>query len=246
MSDFDVVPTRAGAWSDAQMEALFAEGFPAWIVGDAAVTPLIPRVRDLFAPFDLTLVDHDEQPGATGWGVPLAWDGDPDDLPDTFAGMLGRALALHDTGGVPDTLAVGGAVVHPAHKGTDVAEALLRSLGDVATAHRLERVVAPVRPTRKDLYPLMPIELYAHWVRDDDLPWDPWLRLHVRMGATIQRVLPQAQTMTGTVDQWRGWTGMEFPATGDYVIPRGMSILHVDRDHDLGTYVEPNVWVRHR
>ncbi len=52
--------------------------------------------------------------------------------------------------------------------------------------------------------------------------------------------------MTGTVEQWEGWTGLAFPDDGDYVIPRGLSLLHVDRAADLGTYTEPNIWVRHR
>ena len=101
MSEFSVVPTRARSWSDDQLEALFAEGFPAFIVAAVAVASLVPRVRDVFAPFDLTLVDRPGEPVATGWGVPLAWDGDPGDLPDTFAEILQRALALHDGGGRP-------------------------------------------------------------------------------------------------------------------------------------------------
>jgi hypothetical protein len=52
--------------------------------------------------------------------------------------------------------------------------------------------------------------------------------------------------MTGTVSEWEGWTGMALPSTGDYVIPGGLSVLHIDRDEDRGSYVEPNVWVRHR
>jgi hypothetical protein len=39
---------------------------------------------------------------------------------------------------------------------------------------------------------------------------------------------------------------MALPATGDYVIPRGLSILHIDTEQDRGSYTEPNVWVRHR
>jgi hypothetical protein len=52
--------------------------------------------------------------------------------------------------------------------------------------------------------------------------------------------------MTGMVREWEGWTGMVFPSTGEYVIPRGLSSLHIDRDEDRGRYAEPNVWVRHR
>ena len=76
-------------------------------------------------------------------------------------------------------------------------------------------------------------------------PFDPWLRTHWRLGGTIIATAPRSQTMTGTVAEWESWTGMAFPATGDYVIPRGLSILHIDTVEDSGTYTEPNVWVRH-
>jgi hypothetical protein len=52
--------------------------------------------------------------------------------------------------------------------------------------------------------------------------------------------------MTGTIDQWETWTGLRLPATGHYVIPDGLSPLYIDHGIDLGTYTEPNVWVRHR
>ena len=38
---------------------------------------------------------------------------------------------------------------------------------------------------------------------------------------------------------------MRLPASGEYVISQGMSLLHIDLASDLGTYVEDNVWVHH-
>ncbi len=67
-----------------------------------------------------------------------------------------------------------------------------------------------------------------------------------RMGATVLGVAPRSQTMTGTVSEWEAWTGMVFPASGEYVIPGGLSTLQVDRGADEGIYVEPNIWVQHR
>ncbi len=52
--------------------------------------------------------------------------------------------------------------------------------------------------------------------------------------------------MTGTVKEWEDWRGMSFPATGTYVIPDGLSTLAIDHATDLGSYIEPNVWMRHR
>lgn len=231
---------------DEQMEALFAEGFPAFITADREVSKHIGRVRELFTGLDIILLDEHDVPVATGWGVPLAWAGEATALAATFADVLREAVELQDAAGRADTMVICGGVVHPAHKGTGVAQQLIRALCDTAAQQGLARVVAPLRPTRKHLYPLMAIETYAAWVRDDGLPWDPWLRLHVRVGGRVVGLAPRAQTMTGTAAQWQGWTGLELPASGDYVIPNGLSTLRLDAERDLGTYVEPNIWVRHR
>src|ERR1035438_10243126 len=45
---FQVELTSARAWSDEQMNALFAQGFPAFIVGDQDVKQQIGRVREFF------------------------------------------------------------------------------------------------------------------------------------------------------------------------------------------------------
>ena len=103
-----------------------------------------------------------------------------------------------------------------------------------------------MRPTLKPQYPLTPIEEFARWTRPDGAPLDPWLRTHWRLGGRIVATAPRSQTMTGTVEEWQAWTGMPFPSTGEYVIPRGLSTLHIDRTSDSGTYTEPNVWVQHR
>lgn len=236
----------ARAWTDEQMETLFAEGFPTFISADRAVKEYIGRVRECFPHLDLMLVDEGDTPAATGWGVPLAWSGDVADLPRSFADILRRALEVHDAGAEANTFVICGAVVAPARKGTGSAGELIGALSTLGQEQGLTRVLAPVRPTRKHLYPLFSIEDYVAWVRDDGLPFDPWLRLHVRMGARVIEIAREAQTMTGTVEEWEGWTGISLPVSGDYVIPQGMGVLRVERDANLATYVEANVWVQHR
>jgi hypothetical protein len=66
------------------------------------------------------------------------------------------------------------------------------------------------------------------------------------MGANVLDVAPQSQTMTGTVAQWEARTDIPFPSSGEYVIPGGLSTLHIHRDADRGTYTEPNIWVQLR
>lgn len=238
--------TSARSWNDEQMNALFAEGFPSFIIGDQNVKHFIGRVRELFGEYNIMLVNQGDEPVATGWGVPISWSGEFPDLPETFAHVLQRSLESYDAPDVADTFVICGAVVHPARKGSGVAQALIGALIDSAAIHSLSKVIAPVRPTLKHQYPLQSVDAYAKWVRSDGLPWDPWLRLHVRLGGEVIGLAGKAQTMIGTIAQWEEWSGLEFPESGDYVIPDGMAPLHIDKSADLGTYVEPNVWIRHR
>jgi hypothetical protein len=185
-------------------------------------------------------------PVAAGWGVPICWDGDVTDLPSGYTDSLRRAVNVHTCGGQPDTLVICAGIVHPEHKGTGMATSLIHALTDLAGREALSKVIAPLRPTLKHRYPLTDINDYAAWTRPDGLPFDPWLRLHVRMGARILSAAPLSQTMTGTVAEWESWTDMTLPVSGSYVIPDGLSVLRIDHEQDRGVYVEPNVWVQHR
>lgn len=245
-TDVSVVRFDTRDWPDEHLAALFAEGFPQFILADQDAKSLIGSVRDSFAALDIALVDGREMPIAAGWGVPIRWDGELADLPSGYTDSLRRAVDLRAGDGQPDTLVVCAGVVHPEHKGTGMATSLMRALVDLAGREGLSKVIAPLRPTLKHRYPLTDITEYAGWTRPDGLPFDPWLRLHVRMGARILTVAPRSQTMTGTVAEWESWTDMAFPVSGSYVIPDGVSLLRIDREQDLGEYVEPNVWVQHR
>ncbi len=52
--------------------------------------------------------------------------------------------------------------------------------------------------------------------------------------------------ITGAVADWEGWTGMVFPETDRYVVPDSLGLVEIDREQDRGTYVEENLWMRHR
>ena len=245
-ADVSVVRFDTREWPDEQLDALFAESFPQFILADRDAKSLIGSVRDSFAALDIALVDDGNRPVAAGWGVPIYWDGDVAELPSGYTDSLRRAVDLRAECRQPDTLVICAGVVHPEHKGTGLATSLIRALADLAGREGLSKVIAPLRPTLKHRYPLTDIHDYAAWTRPDGLPFDPWLRLHMRMGARILTVAPRSQTMTGTVAEWESWTDMAFPVSGNYVIPDGVSLLRIDREQDHGEYVEPNVWVQHR
>lgn len=236
----------ARTWPDDVLDPLFEGAFPEFIEADVTAKKYIDRVRKWFADLNIILVDEDQAPVATGWGVPIRWNGELEDLPAGYTDTTKRAVEGRERGEEPDTFVICGGIVSRDRTGQGMAGELITALRDLAPAAGCARVLAPVRPTLKPAYPLTPIDTFAGWTRPDGAPLDPWLRTHWRLGGRIIATALRSQTMTGTVAEWESWTGMAFPSTGEYVIPRGLSVLHIDRENDLGSYVEPNVWVRHR
>ena len=194
-----------------------------------------------FPEFQFVLADGDE-PVAQGHMIPCRWDGTTDGLPEGIDEVLLQGLALDGPPNAASALAI---EVLPHHQGRGLAARMLEEMRAISAAHGLEHLIAPLRPSWKERYPLTPIDRYAAWTRDDGLPFDPWLRTHVRAGGEILEPAPESMRITGTVVEWESWTEMAFPESGSYVFPKGLAPLDVDREADVGAYWEPSIWVRH-
>ncbi|RZU19667.1 hypothetical protein EV645_1884 [Kribbella rubisoli] len=242
---YELIPAADGPQYDEEAEQRFLEEWPEFIFHDEGVKPYRDRRLQYFPQWEFYLVSSDERLIAGCWGVPIAWDGTVADLPGGFTDSLARSVTSYEEGVVPNTFVLMAAAVRSDEQGQGHAGRVITAVRDRAVANGLPQVIAPVRPTLKSSYPLTPIETFMTWTRSDGLPLDPWLRTHVRLGATLLAPAPASQTMTGSVSEWEKWTGMQFPSTGTYTIPAGLTTLDVDRDADLGTYVEPNIWLRH-
>ena len=83
------------------------------------------------------------------------------------------------------------------------------------------------------------------WQQEDGAPFDPWLRVHWRSGGEFLKVAHPSMLIEESLDDWEEWTGMKFPESGDYVIPDALVPVQIDRQMNVGRYVEPNVWVHH-
>lgn len=209
--------------------------------------PLWNDLYEQFARWQFVLVN--ERTGqllARGNTVPARWDGDPEQLPSGIDELAERAFAGAAAGEATNTLSAMAAEVPAEHRSKGLGTLLLKAMAALAEAEGCEHLLAPLRPSLKERYPLAPIEDYMWWKRPDGQPFDPWIRIHVKLGATLLMPAPRSMRITGTVAEWESWTGMAFPASGTYVFPQGLSTLEIDREADSGRYWEPDVWVLHR
>lgn len=228
-----------------QVRRLSAEVWAEFLQHSAVCNRYWRRLYSTFARFQVVLCEPVDTVIAAGHTIPLVWDGTNNDLPSGLEAALGRGVEDADHGRAPTTLAALAAMVTPGRQRRGLSAEVLQAMRSSAAAHGLTALIAPVRPTLKHRYPLTPIERYMCWTQPDGSPFDPWLRVHWRLGAEFLQVAPQSMVITGTVQEWEKWTGMCFPESGRYVVPEALQPITIDLDADYGRYEDPNVWMRH-
>lgn len=200
-----------------------------------------------FPDYQFLLLNAKGQPVAMGNSIPFRYEGGIADLPDEgWEWVLQKGVDDLAAGREPNMVSALQIKVATSFQGQGSSHEAVRAMRRVAAAHGFDTLVAPVRPSLKPNYPLIPIERYAFWTRADGLPFDPWLRVHARLGGEIVRACPKSMRITGTVEEWEAWTGMAFPESGTYTVPGALEPVEIDRERDVGVYVEPNVWVCHQ
>lgn len=204
------------------------------------------RLYDEFPDWQFFLVDDETgEVLAEGNTIPVGWDGTDEGLGPGIDVMIAAAFELRAARGKPTAVSALAAKIPPKNQRRGLSKPVLQAMSGLAREAGLTGLIAPVRPSRKDRYPTIAIERYAHWTREDGTPFDPWVRVHAALEARIGPAIPRSLHISGTVAEWESWTAMAFPETGDYVFPAGLAPVRIDREQDTGEYWEPNIWVIH-
>lgn len=218
---------------------------PRFITHDAVVGRYWDELYTRFADFQIAVCDRSEVVAA-GNCIPVSWDGTVEGPPpEGLDAVLEQGVLAAERGHSPTAVSALFAVVSPEHQGRGLSSVILDAMKGMTARHGFGALIAPVRPTLKERYPLTPMERYVTWEREDGLPFDPWLRVHRRMGAEVLRVASRSMLVTGTIQEWESWTDMRFPESGEYVVPDALQPVVMDVERDIGTYEEPNVWMWH-
>jgi GNAT superfamily N-acetyltransferase len=228
-----------------------ADPWPAFMNEDP-IAPLFYSVNRIAHP-EYGLIAYDasapDQAIARAFCAPFAWDGDPalGELPaDGWDGVIWRSARDRQAGRKPNLVSALEITIRTDLQGTGLSAKMLAAMRDNAARLGFEHLVAPVRPNRKHLATDVPIGEYAALVREDGLPQDPWLRVHVRAGGQIVGTCNRAMVIPGTLEEWRSWTGLPFDKSGPVAVPGALAPVQCSVEHGYAVYVEPAVWVHHR
>jgi GNAT superfamily N-acetyltransferase len=227
--------------------AVLASRWPAFMLAARAEHGLmLGELLAAVAQHQILLVDQRDQVLAAALSVPLSWDRTVDGLPPGWDGAVSRAADLAARGGRPNAVATLSITMTPAAAGRGLAARMLDGVRTAAAARGIDALIAPVRPVLKAQYPLTTMASYLSWRTPDGEVFDPWLRMHLRLGGVQVGIAYPSRTLRGPVAAWEEWAELPMPAAGEYVIPGGLVPLTVDRRADLATYREPAVWFVHR
>jgi hypothetical protein len=117
------------------------------------------RLEHEFPEYQFVLYDEDaDELVAQGHALPFRWDGTPARLPSGIDGLVVDAFDLRAGGAAANALAAIAVEIPPRFQGRRLSGPMLEGMRKLASDHGLGAVVAPVRPSWKERYPLTPIE----------------------------------------------------------------------------------------
>lgn len=202
---------------------------------------------------------------------------------------IGGSKLLHDPARArtepPNALSAISITICPEYRSQGLAEALILAMKQSAIENGYDAMVVPLRPTRKCDFPTVNMADYISWLswpstmkvnsgsliskiptnhwQNAKLPFDPWLRKHIRLGAKVAKVATRSMLVEGSLEEWERWTGLELsqlvgrndtplkvePGSGrmylEIAFPRGLVPLRYYVEEDRCVYLEPNVWLHH-
>ena len=226
-------------------DEIVAEIYPEFMMHDEIANEWFHQLYDNFPEFQYWLLDGEEIVGI-GNSIPLFWNDKLENLPDKgWDWAIVKGFKDKEKNIKPNLLCALSITINPRYQGKGMSTEMIRSMVKIGKKSSLESLIIPVRPTLKKDHSQIEVEKYISWKREDGKLFDPWLRVHEKLGGEIIKVCSKAMTIKDSISDWESWTGLKFPEEGKYIIKGALSPVEFDLKKDVGIYIEPNVWVKH-
>lgn len=223
-----------------------SKAWPEFMLHDPVCNKYWSKLFEIFPQYQFTLTHDSELLGIANC-IPFVWHNSFKKLPEKgWDWVLEKGFIDKQNGLKPNILNGLQIVVAKKFQGKKISSVILQAMINLAKKHGFKFITIPVRPSLKSRYPLTSIDNYIQWKRQDGLPFDPWLRVHIRMGAEIIKPCHEAMYISGTISEWEQWTNMKFFESGLHIIEGALNPVAINIEKNLGEYIEPNVWVVHK
>jgi len=229
------------------VRGLTKEVWPEFMLHDQVANKLWHELLDNFAEYQLALYDRqNKRVAAMANSFPLRWDEPLQNLPQGgWDWAFLKAVEDSRQGLAPNLHCAIQIIVHSDYQGQGLSMPMVEALRALTKFKDLQSLIIPIRPSEKNKYPLTNLDDYVTWKTRQGLPFDSWLRVHVRAGGKIIKVCHKSKIIRGSQAEWEQWTGLQFPQSGQYVIDGALNPMEMSVENDEGIYIEPNVWMVH-
>jgi GNAT superfamily N-acetyltransferase len=230
------------------VRGLTKEVWPEFMLHDQVANELWHELLDRFAEYQLALYDikHNRVAGMAN-SFPLRWEEPLKNLPeDGWDWAFRKAVEDSKQDLSPNIHCAIQIILRPDYQGQGLSNQMVEAVHAVTKSKGLQSLIIPIRPSDKHKYPLTSLDDYITWKTEKGLPFDAWLRVHLRLGAKIIKVCHESKTIRGARAEWEKWTGMKFPQSGEYVIDGALNPMEMNVEKEEGAYIEPNVWMVHK
>ena len=177
--------------------------------------------------------------------APIWEEKDLNELPDR-GWQWALRNSLEQGKGKPIYVSAISATISKDFRGMRISQKILEEFKKIAGEVGANALIAPVRPTKKSEYPLISMEDYITWKREDGTNFDSWLRIHEGIGGEIKRISKSAMVVTRTVDEWKEIMEKDIQSSGLYLMPGAHCPIKIDLEKNIGVYEEDGVWIHHR
>jgi len=219
--------------------------WPEFMMHDPIANKYWKSLFEFCPEFQISLVIDDEIVGIAN-SIPFHWDRTFEELQDEgWDWVLKAGVEDYKKAIKPNALSGLQIAVKKVFQGKGLSAIIVKELIRIAKQNNFIFLAIPVRPSLKSKYPFTSIDEYITWKREDGLPFDPWLRVHVKNGGAIIKPCHRAMYIPGSIQEWEEWTGLKFFQSGKYIVAGALNPILINKDMNMGEYIEPNVWIVH-
>lgn len=191
------------------------------------------------------------EPQLAGHGITTGvyWDGTSEHLPEGWQGVVLQSYEDRVRGSVPNTIVGLFIRVEPEFREGGVAKKIAEEMGAIRKKNALPYFIIPLRPPLRyeKEYASLPFATFAAATREDGLPLDHWVRMHVRLGATIIRISEKSHRHVLSLKDFnRIFSSHKITQSGEQLVQKnnnGWYQVFVDVERDFVLIEQGCVWV---
>ncbi len=221
------------------------EGFPYLISKSLIIEKYWNRLENYFPEFQIYLISSFGDLIGFMNTIPFQFKGSLNTLPeDGWDWMFRKGISDFENKEPPNYLGGLQVIVRKEYQKLGYSKEILNYVKDTVNSSDLRKIVIPIRPTKKHFFPNMSMKAYLN-LKEDEQPYDPWLRTHLVGGAEIIKVCNSSMSITGDIEFWKGILKEDILKSRDYLLEGALSPIKIDLEKGIGEYTEPNIWIKY-